>query len=464
MSRVAVIGAGIAGLSCARELARAGCEVVVFEAQPSVGGRMSTRVRDGLAFDIGANFLVDAYTLVHRLAAGCGLTVVDVGPVPHVFLRDGRWRPMNMSRPADVARLSGLSLRTRLRLLLFALRVRLCHPGLDFFDLSCAPEELNTGDAFEYCTRMIDLEFARYILDSFCSCMMFHAADELSPAAFVSLLGEMLDPAFNFGIQHLAGEMVALPRALAEPLDVRLSTPVLDVRASPGGFQLATDSRTYTFDQIVLATTAPAARRILSRPAPDLDRLLSGVRYAATLNVSFRVPADTLGPTHCFYVPRCENAVVSEFTNEAVKGTRTFRAGWSLANAGLHEDAARDLLAEPDARVFATVKRELLSLHPGLAAVPESVLPHDLARWPEAMPKYSAAHIARLAQLLPAIQGRDNLWFAGDWLGGPWLEGAARSGLKAAASVLKALGKSRDQSGALPPNPHQGGSTPLDPR
>ena len=54
--RVAVIGAGIAGLTCARRLALAGCEVQVFDKARGPGGRIPTRRRQGLAFDHGAPF------------------------------------------------------------------------------------------------------------------------------------------------------------------------------------------------------------------------------------------------------------------------------------------------------------------------------------------------------------------------------------------------------------------------
>jgi hypothetical protein len=55
--RVAVIGAGLSGLSCARILRRAGCYVEVFEQDRIIGGRMAT-TRLGLAsFDHGAQYM-----------------------------------------------------------------------------------------------------------------------------------------------------------------------------------------------------------------------------------------------------------------------------------------------------------------------------------------------------------------------------------------------------------------------
>lgn len=52
--KVAVLGAGIAGLASARELQRAQVEVVVFEAAKQVGGRCCTFSLDGYTFDPAA--------------------------------------------------------------------------------------------------------------------------------------------------------------------------------------------------------------------------------------------------------------------------------------------------------------------------------------------------------------------------------------------------------------------------
>ena len=55
-SQVAIIGAGLAGLSCASALAKAGMQVKVFEKSRSLAGRMSTRKGYGWQCDHGARY------------------------------------------------------------------------------------------------------------------------------------------------------------------------------------------------------------------------------------------------------------------------------------------------------------------------------------------------------------------------------------------------------------------------
>ncbi|TQS41453.1 NAD(P)/FAD-dependent oxidoreductase [Cryptosporangium phraense] len=54
---VQIIGAGIAGLACARALASAGHQVVVRERADSIGGRLATRELGGRPVDLGASYL-----------------------------------------------------------------------------------------------------------------------------------------------------------------------------------------------------------------------------------------------------------------------------------------------------------------------------------------------------------------------------------------------------------------------
>ncbi|RZI43028.1 FAD-dependent oxidoreductase [Herbaspirillum sp. HC18] len=53
---IAIVGAGLAGLTCARALSRAGHSVVVYERNAEAGGRMGTRQTELGGFDHGAQY------------------------------------------------------------------------------------------------------------------------------------------------------------------------------------------------------------------------------------------------------------------------------------------------------------------------------------------------------------------------------------------------------------------------
>jgi phytoene dehydrogenase-like protein len=64
--RVIVVGAGLAGLTCAKVLAERGVEAVVFEASDGVGGRVRTDERDGFLLDRGFQVYFAAYPVARR--------------------------------------------------------------------------------------------------------------------------------------------------------------------------------------------------------------------------------------------------------------------------------------------------------------------------------------------------------------------------------------------------------------
>ena len=63
---VIIIGAGIAGLSCARRLHKAGIPFCILESSDRIGGRVKTDQINGFLLDHGFQVLQDAYPEARR--------------------------------------------------------------------------------------------------------------------------------------------------------------------------------------------------------------------------------------------------------------------------------------------------------------------------------------------------------------------------------------------------------------
>jgi monoamine oxidase/putrescine oxidase len=76
MTDVVVLGAGLAGLAAARDLATAGADVLVLEARSRVGGRVeATTLPDGRTVQLGGEVIGHAHTAYLELVSELGLSV-----------------------------------------------------------------------------------------------------------------------------------------------------------------------------------------------------------------------------------------------------------------------------------------------------------------------------------------------------------------------------------------------------
>src|SRR5262245_3201582 len=83
MSRydVVVLGAGLAGLSAARDLVAGGADVVVLEARGRAGGRVEqTTLADGRLVQLGGEVVGPFHTAYTGLVGELGLTLVPSFP------------------------------------------------------------------------------------------------------------------------------------------------------------------------------------------------------------------------------------------------------------------------------------------------------------------------------------------------------------------------------------------------
>lgn len=76
MKKIAVIGAGVGGLSAAARLAHRGCDVTVFEKLPECGGRNHMLIDKGFKFDMGPSFVLMP-SFFHEIFSDCGEKLED---------------------------------------------------------------------------------------------------------------------------------------------------------------------------------------------------------------------------------------------------------------------------------------------------------------------------------------------------------------------------------------------------
>jgi len=111
--KIAIIGSGPAGLSCAAELAKAGFQVTIFEARPEAGGVLRYGVP---TYRFAQEFLARELKDLERLGVTfqCNTPIQDPGAAEElltkgfasVFLAPGLWEPMRLK--ADTTPRSGL--------------------------------------------------------------------------------------------------------------------------------------------------------------------------------------------------------------------------------------------------------------------------------------------------------------------------------------------------------------------
>lgn len=423
---VVVVGAGLAGLACAKELAKAGCDVVVVEASDGVGGRARTDEVDGFLLDRGFHIFLTGYP---ESQAAFDYTALDLKP----FYAGAKvWFEGKFERVADPLRhpVDGvLSLSNPIGSPLDKVKVGLLRfqTLLSSNEQIFAAQETTTEEAlrlYGFSNAMIDRFFRPFIGGIYFDRSLRVTSRLLFFVLRMLATGENCLP--SRGIGACANQLYNSINK--DRVSFRFNARVEKVSGS--SVTLADGEELQAKRGVVVATEAPVAANLLGQsPAADGAELQSSAPKG-TCCLYYDVPG---GPPPEFREPIL--FLDGEGSNEVVNNA-TFLSevapSYSPAGHGLLSASTLSLCGEQpsDDDLDAAARRDLAKWFG------ES----EVSRW-KLLRIYRIPY-AQPPQVPPTNLNRsvlvgDGLFVCGDWVESSTLEGVLHSGRRAAASLLQ---------------------------
>jgi len=403
--KIAVVGAGIAGLSAAWRLASQDASVRVLEASSEVGGVLRTTKREGFVLEHAANGFLGSHERGALVLCGeLGVPVEEAAQFAKKrwIVRGGALREL----PASVRSLVSsdfMSPSGKLRLL--------AEPFI--------PAESGEVSVAKFFERRLGREAVDAVIAPFVTGIFAGDAEKLSLAAAFPRLAQLsrrgglvrgkLVSLFEEGTRAIPKGsrrlwaplegMGALTAALREKLTGAVETDcgVTALAVRTDGVVLTTKHGEETFDAAVMATPAHVTAALLEAEAPELSSLLAGIEYVSVAAVHLSYARDQVAHAldgFGFLVaageaPKILGAVFesSIFSDRVPSGQVLIRCMYGGSRDG---ESAR--LGE--AELAGLAHRELSQLlsirgEPSFSSV---------VSWPRAIPQYHMGHIDRVAR------------------------------------------------------------------
>ena len=434
-----VVGGGIAGLTAARELGKAGLSVVLVESSPELGGKLRTGMVGGVEVDVGAESMLARRPEAVGLAEELGLDLVHpasgstqlwtrgaLRPLPRTLLGV----PLDLDQVADAGVLSDEGLERARHEPVVPLDdddvsvARLVGDRLGHEVVDRLVEPLLGGVYAGHATQLS----AAATVPQVVAALRAHGSLTMAAAAMPAAPVSAGSPMFA----GLVGGLGRLPRAVADAggFEVRTHVTVRHLERTTTGFRLtvgsARDPETIETARVVLAVPGPPAARLLADVAPAAADELGALEYASMAVVTLAVPELEVGDSSGFLVPSVDGRRIKASTYSfnkwawlgAAADLRILRA-----SIGRHREEAA--LQAPDDELVAHVVTDLAT------ATGQPVTPVDahVQRWGGALPQYTVGHLDRVARIRASVSAVPGLAVCGaayDGVGIPAVIGSAR--------------------------------------
>lgn len=401
---ILIVGAGLAGLSCALALHRARRDFLLLEAASQVGGRQRTTHRDGFTLDHGFQVVLSSYRAVSE--------VVDIPSLQPRWFESGALihhagkfsrLASPLENPLVALATDALSFGDKLRLARLGAEVLLASDR-DLLAGCASTGDLSTreflkqrGFSDQFLTRFAQPFFGGVLLDNDLA---------TSAALFRYYLKK-----FATGRAWIpAAGIQALPEGIARqipPEKLRLNSKVT---ALDGSRVILESGENLPFTHLVLALDEPSLHQILRLPPPPPPRGVAVV-YFQSQNSLYDRP--------CLVLPGGATRRVRHFVQVTNIAPEFALSGFHLVSASI-----LDFQGLTPAQLAAEAAAEIGAIFP----TTRTALTHlDTLVVPNAVPTQPPGFASKPVPSLPP-----NVHACGDWKNGASIQAAIQSGLHTA--------------------------------
>ena len=431
MPRVAVVGAGISGMTAGYRLQQTGWDAEVFEATGTPGGRVQTVRHSGYASDTGASVFGSTYDSYISLARELGLEFRPTAPYVGIR-RDGRTHLLDMNhmvRSGLSTSLLSLGAKLRVPRLAIDVAVAKARGRLDYVDMAkSAP--LDTESARGYATRALCSELDSYMCEPIVRCMLIADSDKVSKVELFSGIANI----FTGHLMSVVGGQARMAEELAAHLKVHLNTPVTDVRRTTSGVQVTHDGVTSNYDACIVTCVLPEAAKICADDREALESLNRNLDYTQCVSVAIGTTRAPDCPAFLMMFPSVENSDVALMFLDHNKARDRAPAGHGLLSCLWETGVSGRMIDEPDEVLVDHTLRTVFEVFPELR---DTVDYTHVTRWRHALPFTRIGAYKEIGRLNAAIDPRSPIQYAADFMSAAGQNTAVEFGNRAARNVIE---------------------------
>ena len=440
-TKIAIIGAGIAGLSAGYQLMRAGFNPIIFERESFAGGRMSSDHVDGFIIDKGAYSFPEFHKNLGRFAAELSLekSLLQTPGTSSTFRR-GKEFQIKIGSVRDFLKYKLITTKGKKDLIKLFLYAQSLGKALDIVNPTQKTFELEKESASEYLLENYDEEILEKIAyPIFCE-IFLGTPENNSKLAFLATLKNLM----RFKIFAFDDGMGMVPERLVKDLDVRINSPVLKI--SPKGFwgpyevHIGGDNPdSLVFHGVIVTVPLPIVPKIVDNFPQDLEQHFLNVTYSPSIVVALAVEGELRYASMINNMLRTDFDVLGTVVFDRHKSRNRVPQGKDFVTAILCEKATRALFHEPEDRIVGEALKEMDTLFLNFS---NKLIFSKIYRWEHGAVQLPPGSLLRQHSLHKAIEdGFGNLYFAGDGLHKSSLEVSFNTGIQAASQLIKKIRK-----------------------